>query len=232
MPPIKAALTSPPNIRPSTLTPMDSTSMTGNTPCKSSFGEILMPFTAPLKVRPFMPLISVTSADRISTKSPGSFSISSHWIPISVIRMGRKEGHLKDAPVALPTPMKTPNPRLVTKVPSPRNAKLRASPESSNPPIVTIAPIAPKETISSVSPAPVFNMKSTAVKVTKVPSLISSVSTSNLKASTRPLLKLSVKRIASSSCVPSAFTSVASLRSFTVPETALPGKKRAPPVAT
>jgi hypothetical protein len=76
--------------------------------------------------------------------------MSRQVMPISVILIGSQAGHLKLAPVAEPTLMKTPKPGFVTKVPSPRNAKLRPSPPSTSEPIVTSAPTERKLTISSL----------------------------------------------------------------------------------
>ena len=66
--------------------------------------------------------------------------MSAHWMPIASILIGRNDGHLNESPVAPPTPRKTPKPFLVLNEPSPRKAKLRASPESSSEPILTFAP--------------------------------------------------------------------------------------------
>jgi hypothetical protein len=92
--------------------------------------------------------------------------MSAHSIPIASIRIGRKLGHWKLSPVAEPTLRKTPKPGFVLNVPSPRNAKFRASPLSSTEPIFTFAPTDPNETSSSLSAAPVSSMKSRAVSVT------------------------------------------------------------------
>ena len=78
IPPIKDPTTSPPKTLPLTPTPMDSISTIGFLPSSSNFGEILIPFMAPLNSRPLIPLISVSSADNMMEKSVGSASISSH----------------------------------------------------------------------------------------------------------------------------------------------------------
>ena len=79
-----------------------------------------------------------------------------HSIPIASIRTGSQDGHLKLSPVAEPTERKMPKPASVLNVPLPRNAKLRASPASSRPPIATLAPTGMNETSSSSALAPVF----------------------------------------------------------------------------
>ena len=160
MPPISPAVMRPPNISPSTLTAIAAMSVIGNSPRNSFPTSIFMPSIAPEKVMPASPLISVTLTDRVSTKSAGSAWMSGHWMPISVILIGRNFGHLKLSPVAEPMPMKTPKPCLVTKVPSPRKAKFRASPESLSEPIVTSAPSAAKLISSSLSAAPVSRNRS------------------------------------------------------------------------
>jgi hypothetical protein len=112
-----------------------------------------------------MPWMPVTDADRVRTKSVGSFWMSAQVMPISVILIGSQVGHLKLSPVAAPTLMKTPKPGLVTKVPSPRKAKLRPSPPSTSEPIVTSAPTERKLTISSLAAADVLISRSVAVSV-------------------------------------------------------------------
>ena len=159
-----------------------------------------MPWIDPLNSIPEIPRISVTSADRMRTKSPGSFSMSSHWIPISVIRIGMKDGNLKASPVAEPTPRTRPNPGRASKLPSPRIWKFRASPESSTLPILTVAPTERNSTTASSSAAPVFSTNPTVRRVTKVPRFSSRVSTSKRKDSTRPCSNPKVARRASSSC--------------------------------
>ena len=114
--------------------------MIGNSPRASSAGAILMPWIEPLKVSPARPLISVTLAERVRTKSSGWFSTSSHWMPMASMRTGRNSGHAKDEPVADPTAMKTPNPVLALNLPSPVTAKLRPSPVRLSGPTVTLAP--------------------------------------------------------------------------------------------
>ena len=140
MPPTSAASSSPPNSLPLTVTPSESMAMIGNLPCASSDGLILTPSIEPENSRPGIPLIPVTLADSVRTKSSGWFSMSSHWMPIASIRIGRNDGHVKASPVAEPTPRKTPKPVFALNVPSPRKAKLRASPPSSSEPILTFAP--------------------------------------------------------------------------------------------
>ena len=115
----------------------------------------------------------------------------------------------KPSPVAEPTPRKTPKPLFALNVPSPRNAKLRASPEISTGPIFTFAPTDWNETSSCVALAPVSSLKSRAVSVTNVESLTSSVSTWNWNESTLPFANVSWRRIASSFVVPSALRSSA-----------------------
>ena len=115
--------------------------MIGNLPCASSDGWILMPWIDAARTRgPGSPLIPVTLAESVRTKSSGWFSMSAHWMPIASMRTAGTTGHLKPSPVAEPTPRKTPKPGFALNVPSPRNAKLRASPASSSEPILTFAP--------------------------------------------------------------------------------------------
>ena len=73
-----------------------------------------------------------------------------------------------------------PKPAFGTKVPSPRNAKLRPSPPSTSEPIVTSAPTERKLTISSVADAEVL-MTSVALSVSTEPSVIFSVSARKMK---------------------------------------------------
>ena len=231
MPPIKVAEISPPSIGPFTLTPIEAMSVIGNLPSKSNLGSILTPSIVPENCRPVTPFRLSTLAESVMMKSSGWFSISAHSRPSALILIGSHDGHLKLPPDAAPTLINTPKPGLVLKLPSPRNAKLRASPPSSKPPMFTRAPSAAKDTSSSLSPAPVLSMKSRAVRARKLPSLISIVSAWNLKASTLPLLKVSSARSASVFCVPSAFLSSDVFRSLIDAETGLPGKNFAPPVA-
>jgi hypothetical protein len=232
MPPISPASISPPNISPLTVTPIESMPMIGNLPSSRSEGWIRMPCTEPENSSAPRPWMPVTLADRIRTKSPGCFSMSSHWMPIASMRIGRNEGHLKLSPVAEPTLRKTPKPGLVLNVPSPRKAKLRASPAISRPPIFTVAPIAWNETISCWALAPVFRLISRPVSVTRLPSVMFIVSTLNWNESTLPPENVSWRRIASSFGVPSAFLSSAVLRSVIVAENGRPGRNFTPPDAT
>ena len=135
-------------------------------------------------------------------------------------------------PLAEPTLRNTPKPFFVLKVPSPRNAKFRASPVTSIGPILTFAPTDTNETSSSFEAAPVFRLKPVAFSVTKDDSLISSVSTWNWNESTLPFENESWRRIASSLSEPSALRSSAVLRSVIETENAPPGKSLAPPEAT
>ena len=206
--------------------------MIGNSPRARSAGAILMPWIDPLKVRPARPLISVTLAESVRTKSSGWFSTSSHWMPMASMRTGRNEGHLNESPVADPMPRTTPKPVLALNPPSPVIAKLRPSPVRLSPATVTRAPTDVNETIScDVPAAPVSSRKLTAVRVTKVPSRISRVSTTSWKASTLPSVKVSVARNASSSRLPSGRRSSAVARSLRVAPKGRPGKSWAPPVA-
>ena len=169
IPPMRAADTSPPKSLPSTLTPIEAISMMGNFPSSKRPGSILTPSIAPLNVSPFTPLISVTLTERVMTKSSGRFSMSSHCKPIALMRIGRKEGHLKVSPEAAPMLRITANPGFALNFPLPRKAKFRASPPISIPPIFKRAPSDANDTISSLSAAPVFNMKSVAVRVRMPP---------------------------------------------------------------
>ena len=76
--------------------------------------------------------------------------MSRHWMPIELILIGSQVGHLNASPSAPPTLRKTPKPGLALKEPSPRKAKLRASPPITSEPIFTSAPTEAKETSSSV----------------------------------------------------------------------------------
>ena len=231
MPPIRAAFISPPNILPRTDTPMEAMSMMGNLPSLSSPISIFTPSMAPSNSKPCKPCKPVTAADKVKTKSLGSFCISAHCMPSSVIRIGNHEGHWKLPPVAEPTPRKTPKPGLVTKVPSPRKAKLRPSPVNRSDPIFTSAPTAPKLTSSSFAAAPVSSIKSCPVRVTKLPSVTLKVSTLNLNDSTFPSSNSIVARIASVSGRPAMSVGSAVVRSLMTAEIGRPGKKRAPPEA-
>ena len=64
--------------------------------------SIWMPLMAPENVRPAMPLIPVTLADRVRTKLAGSEvgSPFGHWMPISLIFIGSQSGHAKLLPLA------------------------------------------------------------------------------------------------------------------------------------
>ncbi len=167
MPPTRLADTSPPNILPLTVTPIASMPMIGNLPSSSSDGWMRMPCDrAGDLADPSRPWMPVTLAERMSTKSSGALSTSSHWMPIASMRTGRKVGHLNESPVAEPTERKTPNPGSALKEPSPRIAKLRPSPPSTSEPIVTFAPTAPNCTMMSEPVAPVSRRKSRAVRVT------------------------------------------------------------------
>ncbi len=221
----------PPNMVPLTWTDSASRPMIGNWPWASSAGAIRMPCTDPENSRPERPLIPVTLAESTRTKLPGSFSMSSHWMPIESIRTGRNAGHLKLSPVAAPTPRKTPKPGRASKVPSPRNAKLRASPLSSRVPIRMTAPTETKDTRSWLAEAPVFSRKSFAVSVTKSPILTPSVSMVSWNESTLPLVKVSCARMASSLGLPSGFLSSAVSRSLIVALIDLSGNSVAPPEA-
>ena len=232
MPPISCASISPPNIVPLTATPSASIEMIGNLPCGSSDGWILMPSIEPENVSPPMPLIPVTLAERVRTKSSGWLSMSAHSIPIASIRTPRNDGIPKPSPVAEPTPRKTPKPGLVLNVPSPSEREVARLAAQLEAPILTFAPTDWNETSPRSRPAPVLRKKSRAVSVTKLESLISSVSTLNLNASTSPPAKTSSSRIASSFGEPSGLLSSAVWRSVIVAEIVLPGKNFAPPEAT
>ena len=174
----------------------------------------------------------MTLADSTRVKSPGWFSMSSHCTPISSMRTGMNDGIWNESPVAEPTEMKTPKPGRVWKVPSPRKAKFLAWPPSDSAPMRTEADTEMKETMTSVVPAaPVSSRKPTALSVTNVDSLISSVSTLSWKASTLPSVNVRAIRNASVSCVPSGLRSSVVTRSMSEAVKALPGKSRAPPVA-
>ena len=108
--------------------------MIGNSPASSLPTSIWMPSIEPENSRPAMPLIPVTLADSVRTKFAGSFSIvAGHLMPIELIWIGSQLGHLKLSPSAPPTLRKTPKPLLGWNEPSPRNAKLRASPPIDEP---------------------------------------------------------------------------------------------------
>ncbi len=233
MPPISPASSCPPNRSPLTETPIAAMSSTGNLPSRSRPISMTMPSTAPENSRPSPPCRPVTAADSTSWKLPGSVRRLSpcQMTPISVIRMGSQLGHLKLAPSAEPMLRKTPKPALVTKVPSPVNAKLRASPPSLRDPTVTSAPTDWKLTISSSSAAPVLMNSRSAVSVRKEPSVIFSVSASKMKASTAPSVKLSDARTASVSGIFGAMFGSAVVRSLMVAETGRPGRNFAPPEA-
>ena len=96
---------------------------------------------APVNDSPFSPLSSVTASDRVRMKSSGWFWMSAHSMPMALMWTGSHSGHLKLLPVAELMVRKIPKPGFVLKLPSPRKAKLRASPPSSNEPIFTRAPI-------------------------------------------------------------------------------------------
>ncbi len=149
-----------------------------------------------------------------------------------MILIGSHLGHPRLSPVADPTLKNTPKPFLVTNVPSPRNAKCRASPPMVKDPMVTSAPTETNATNSSSAPAPVSSLKPTDFIVTKDPNFNTRVSTSNMNVSTRPSEKVSSRRMASSFCVPSKLRSSAVCRSVIVADMGRPGKNLAPPEAT
>ena len=157
--------------------------------------------------------------------------MSGHSMPISLILMGSHFGHLKLSPVADPTPMKTPNPGFVKKLPSPLKPKFRASPDSSSDPTFTSAPTAAKLTRVSLSAAPVSRKKSRPVSVTKLPSVTLKVSTLKTKALILPSSNSSVARSASVSGLPGRSLGSAVVRSEISAEMGLPGKNLAPPEA-
>ena len=159
--------------------------------------SIRIPLIVPSNFRPGLPCNPVTVAESVRTNFSGAFWISAHWTPISVMRIGNQAGHLNDAPVADPTPMNTPNPRLVTNVPSPKNANCRASPINVIDPTVSSAPIAAKLISSSSLAALVSRFRSTPVKTRFGPSVILNVSMRQINPSTAPLLNVSPRRIAS-----------------------------------
>ena len=84
--------------------------MIGNLPCASSDGWMRTPWMEPLNSSPSRPWMAVTDADSVRTKSPGVFSMSAHWMPISSILTGRNDGHLNESPVAEPIDRNTPKP--------------------------------------------------------------------------------------------------------------------------
>ncbi len=231
MPPIRPALMCPPNMSPSTETPMDAMSTIGNWPRSSLPTSILTPSIEPENSSPDMPCKPVTLAERVSRKLVGSFWMSGQLMPISLILIGSHDGHLKLSPVAAPTLMKTPNPGLVTKVPSPRKAKLRPSPPSTSEPIVTSAPTERKLTISSSAAAEVLMAISVAFSVRKEPSVIFNVSALKIMPLTLPCSNSRATRTASVFGTPGAMSGSAERRSLIVAETALPGRNFAPPEA-
>ena len=230
MPPISPASIWPPNRSPFSVMPMEAMSTIGNCPLASLPMSITMPSTLPENSRPSIPLMLVTVADKVSWKSAGSAWISRQVMPTSVMWMGSHSGHLKLPPSAEPILRKTPNPGLVTKVPSPRKAKLRPSPPRSNEPIVTSAPTAPKLTSSSLSAAPVSIIKSVAVSVRKEPSVMRRVSALNCSPLTLPSSNSRPTRRASVSGIPEA-RGGSEIRSVMLAEMGLPGKNLAPPEA-
>ena len=230
IPPIKVALIVPPNICPSTLTAIEAISVMGNSPSSSRPTSILTPSIAPENVSPASPLMPVTDAERIIEKLVGSFVMSSHWMPSSVIRTGSHDGQPNASPLVPSAPMKTPNPASALKLPLPMIAKLRPSPLSVRLPILISAPIWVNRINSWSLAAPVSSRASLAVKVTMLPSVTRSVSDSNLKPSTRPSVKVIDSRIASVSVASSRVSVV--VRSETVALKDPPGKSFAPPVAT
>ena len=141
--------------------------MIGNSPRARSEGWIRMPWIDPEIWTPARPWMLVTLADRVSTKSPGLLVTSAHSMPIASIRIGMNDGNLNASPVADPTERNTPKPWSVTKVPSPRNPKLRASPPITREAMDTRAPTDWNEIIRLVVPAaPVSSRKSRALSVT------------------------------------------------------------------
>jgi hypothetical protein len=232
MPPISVALSSPPNMLPSTETPIAAMSTIGNSPSSSLPMSILMPSIEPENFRPGTPVISLTVADSVSVKLVGSAWMSGHWIPTSLIWIGSHLGHLNVSPSAAPMLRNTPKPGFVLKSPLPRNAKLRASPPITMSPIRTSAPTETNETSSSLPLAPVSSLKSTAVIVSSEPSVIRSVSAWNWNALTLPFSNSSVARTASVS-IGLGRTSVGSAvrRSVIEPEIGLPGRNFTPPEA-
>ena len=157
--------------------------------------------------------------------------MSAQVMPISVILIGSQLGHLKLAPSAAPTLMNTPKPGLVTKVPSPRKAKLRASPPSTSEPMVTSAPTERKLTISSLAAADVLIRRSVAVSATIEPRVMRRVSAWKIRPLTLPFSNSRETRTASVSCTPGAIGGSTEIRSEIIPETALPGRNLTPPEA-
>ena len=121
--------------------------MIGNSPCASRDGSIWMPWIAPVMLTPASPPMLVTLADSVSVKLAGSSWMSGHVMPIDWIWIGRKLGHWNDPPVEEPTLSATPKPGRVSKLPSPRNAKLFAVPVIDSDPIFTVAPTELNDTI-------------------------------------------------------------------------------------
>ena len=232
MPPMSPAVIRPPNMLPFNCTPIEAMSMIGNLPCSRRPTSILTPSMAPENSSPAMPCRPVTAADKVSTKSAGSSWMSRQVMPISVILIGSHDGHLKLAPSAAPIERNTPKPGLVTKVPSPRKAKLRPSPPMTSEPMVTSAPTERKLTISSVAAAEVLMKRSVAVSVTNEPSLMRMVSARKMKPLTRPSSNSRPKRMASVFGTPGAMSGSPDRRSEMMADTGLPGRKRAPPEAT
>ena len=191
--------------------------------------SIWMPSIDPENSTPGTPGRLVIEALSVRMKSVGSAWMSRHWMPISLMRIGRKLGHLNASPVAEPTPIATPKPGLVTKVPSPRKAKLRPSPDSTSEPIFTSAPTATKLSSSSLSAAPVFRIRSVEVSVRNGPTWMRRVSTSNSKLVTRPFTKRRPRRMPSSFSTPPGSAVV---RSVKVALIGLPGNSAPPREAT
>ena len=157
--------------------------MTGNSPFSSLWTSIWIPSIEPENVRPPIPWIPVTLADRVRTKLPGSEvgSPFGHWMPISLMWTGSQDGQAKLSPVAPPTERKMPKPGRALNEPLPRNSKLRASPAMSRPATASSALIEVKLTSGSVGPAPVLILRFSALRTRKAPNLTSSSSALNRK---------------------------------------------------
>ena len=173
IPPISAASSSPPKSSPLTSIPNDAMPMTGNSPFSSLWTSIWIPSIEPENVRPPIPWIPVTLADRVRTKLPGSEvgSPFGHWMPISLMWTGSQDGQAKLSPVAPPTERKMPKPGRALNEPLPRNSKLRASPPMSRPATASSALIEVKLTSGSVGPAPVLILRFSALRTRKAPNL-------------------------------------------------------------
>ena len=176
-PPIKPAVTVPPNMSPVTVTPMPWRPVSGFSPRTSAPTSNSSPVIEPDTFTLGSPLMPVTSADTISLKSSGLALMLRHWMPISVGRMGSHSGHLSFLGSMESAAKKTPKPARVWRVPSLSRPKLVIVPPSASGPAATETPSASNPTTGLMPVAVVSTMKFLAETTIVLPNFSSPWST-------------------------------------------------------